>query len=101
MSTITDTEIRSLARLARLALSDEEVSGLSKDLSGILEHMEKLSEVDTTGVEPMTHAMPMQRPLRPDRVEESLPRSLAMAMAPASDGESFEVPSILPSGGDS
>ncbi len=84
---MTEEEIRSLAILARLQLTDEEVNTLSKDLQGILEHMEALSEVDTDGVLPMSHVLGGVGHLREDRACPSLPTQGC-----------FDVPAILSSG---
>ena len=99
MSALTEDEIRSLAQLARLALSDQEVHSLQADLSSILEHIETLAELDTEGVTPMTHPMPSEQPLRADVPAPSLDRDRVLAASPRSDGESFAVPAILPGSG--
>ncbi len=96
MSTVTEDEIRSLARLARLALSDEEVRALQTDLSSILTHMQALAEVDTEGVEAMTHVMLGNEALRADRVAPSLDRERVLSASPRHDHEHFSVPAILP-----
>lgn len=101
MSLVSKEEIRSLGRLARLRLEDEEVESLQSDLSGILEHMELLAEVDTSGVEPMTHVTSKVQALRPDEVRESLDRQLVLSACHRTEDDCFAVPSILPSGGDS
>jgi aspartyl-tRNA(Asn)/glutamyl-tRNA(Gln) amidotransferase subunit C len=98
MSVVTKEEIRSLGRLARLRLEDEEVESLQSDLSGILDHMELLAEVDTSGVEPMTHVTSKVQPLRPDQVRESLDRERVLSACHRSEDECFAVPSILPTG---
>jgi aspartyl-tRNA(Asn)/glutamyl-tRNA(Gln) amidotransferase subunit C len=98
MTTVSRDELRELARLARLQLTDDELDGLQSDLTDILDHMNALRELDTTGVEPMTHAMDMGQRLRDGSVAESLPRDEALAAAPRTDDGSFVVPAILPSG---
>ena len=65
MSLVSKDEIRSLSRLARLQLEEDEVASLQSDLSGILQHMKLLAEVDTEGVTPMTHVSPQVGALRP------------------------------------
>ena len=101
MSKVTKEEILSLSRLARLQLEGPELERLQGDLTGILEHMKLLSEVDTEGVEPMTHVGSSAHSLRPDRVEPSLDRERVLAAAHRVDEDCFAVPSILPSGSES
>ena len=72
MSTVTKEEILELSQLARLRLSEVEIDRLQEDLTGILEHMQVLSEVDTEGVIPMTHVGSSAHSLRTDTVAPSL-----------------------------
>ncbi|RMH43306.1 MAG: Asp-tRNA(Asn)/Glu-tRNA(Gln) amidotransferase subunit GatC [Deltaproteobacteria bacterium] len=88
-------EIDAIAHLARLALTDDEADALCGELGAILAHVAALSEVDTTGVEPMTHAVPMDLRLRADEVEPSLPAELAVGAAPDRDGDYFRVPKVI------
>ena len=96
MSIVTKEEILGLSKLARLRLSDLEIDRLQSDLTGILEHMKVLSEVDTEGVLPMTHVDAKAHSLRPDVVAPSLNRERILAAAHRSDDDCFAVPSILP-----
>ncbi len=98
MSRVPEEEVRALGALARLALSDEEVSTLSADLGEIVAHMDALAEVDTEGVEPMSHVMPGVGHRREDVVEASLPAELALGAAPSEREGCFDVPAILPAG---
>ena len=100
MSLVSKDEIRSLSRLARLQLEEDEIASLQSDLSGILEHMKLLAEVDTEGVTPMTHVSPQVGALRPDTVMPSLDRELVLAASARTEDKCFAVPSILPSGSD-
>jgi len=95
MSEITIADVEYVAGLAQLSLSDAAKEKLAKELGGILSYIEKLNELDTEGIEPMMHAMPLTNVLREDRVEPSLPRELALKNAPNTDGEYFLVPKIL------
>lgn len=95
MKVLTRSEVLGIARLARLQLSDEECDALGRELGAILEHMETLSEVDTAGVEPLAHAVPMDLRLRPDDVEPSLPAAEALGQAPAQKDDHFQVPKII------
>ena len=99
MSRITPDEVRELALLARLALSDQEVARMTGDLGAILSYVDALRELDTTGVEPMTHAVPFDCPLREDRVAPSLPIDAALANAPRREASFFQVPRIVPGPG--
>jgi len=95
MSEITIADVEYVAGLAQLSLSDTAKEKLAKELGDILSYIEKLNELDTEGIEPMMHAMPLTNVLREDRVEPSLPRELALKNAPNTDGEYFLVPKIL------
>ena len=99
MSRITSEEVRELALLARLALSEQEVARMTGDLGAILSYVDALRELDTTGVEPMTHAVPFDCPLREDVVAPSLPVDEALANAPRREASFFQVPRIVPGPG--
>jgi aspartyl-tRNA(Asn)/glutamyl-tRNA(Gln) amidotransferase subunit C len=88
-------EVEEIALLARLALTDDEIERLRGDLADILAYMDTLQDVDTTGVAPMTHAVPMHLRLRADEVDASLPAEQVVASAPAHDDTYFEVPKII------
>ncbi len=100
MSKVSKEEIRALSRLARLQLAESEVESLQGELSGILEHMEMLSEVDTSGVVPMTHVGSSEQSLRPDEIAPSLDQQTILAASHRVQDDCFAVPSILPSGGE-
>jgi aspartyl-tRNA(Asn)/glutamyl-tRNA(Gln) amidotransferase subunit C len=87
-----------VARLARLALSDDERARMRKELSHIIEHAEKIQVLDLDGVEPTSHAIPLRNVMRPDEVRPSLPPSEALANAPESEAARFKVPRILEDG---
>lgn len=90
-------EVEEIALLARLALTEDEIERLRGDLTAILAYMDTLQDVDTTGVAPMTHAVPMHLRLRADEVETSLPEAEAVRSAPAHVDTYFEVPHIIDS----
>ena len=92
---LTVDDVRKVASLARLKVSDEEVVSLLGDLSAILDYVGVLNEVDTHDVEPMVHAIELHNVLRLDVLIESLPRSAALSNAPRTDGEYFLVPAII------
>jgi aspartyl-tRNA(Asn)/glutamyl-tRNA(Gln) amidotransferase subunit C len=92
---LTVDDVRKVASLARLKVSDAEVTSLLGDLTAILDYVGRLSEVDTTDVEPMVHAIELHNVLRSDELVASLPRTAALGNAPRSDGECFLVPAII------
>jgi len=99
MQPLSSDEVRQIAALARLELSDAEVEALRGELRGILEHMDALAQVEVHGVLPMTHAVPMTLRLRSDDVEDSLPVEQALAQAADSKDDQFRVPHIIKKSG--
>lgn len=96
MSTpLTPDDVRKVARLARLKLTDEEVDLYTRQLAQVLQYVERLAEVETSHVEPMAHAIELENVFRPDEPTPSLPREAALANAPHTDGRYFLVPAIL------
>jgi aspartyl-tRNA(Asn)/glutamyl-tRNA(Gln) amidotransferase subunit C len=96
MSTkIDETQVRRVALLSRLELSDEEVAQFSTQLSSIVEYIEKLNELDTDNVEPLAHCLPVHNVLREDVPKPSLSNDAALANAPEREDEYFKVPKIL------
>ncbi|MEI8380490.1 MAG: Asp-tRNA(Asn)/Glu-tRNA(Gln) amidotransferase subunit GatC [Planctomycetota bacterium] len=92
---LTSADVRKVASLARLKVTDEDVNSLLGDLSAILEYVDVLNEVDTTGIDPMVHAVELHDVLRTDVLRESLPREAALQNAPRTDGKYFLVPTII------
>ena len=90
---IERAQVLHVARLARLELSDEEVERMSGELSKVLEHVDRIGELDLEGVPPTTHVVEVTNTLRPDEPEPSLPREVALAPAPAVQADGFLVPS--------
>ena len=90
-------EVERVAALARLRLSEEEAEGIAHDLDQFLGHVAALEQLDTTGVEPTYHAIPLPTPLRPDRAAERLDPELALANAPEREGTAFVVPKVIAS----
>jgi aspartyl-tRNA(Asn)/glutamyl-tRNA(Gln) amidotransferase subunit C len=86
-------QVLHVARLARLRLSDEEVARMQGELSTILDHIEKLNELDLEGVEPTSHVVELENVLREDVPRPSLPRERALEQAPDVAGGGFRVPS--------
>ena len=92
---IDESQVRRVALLSRLELSDEEVAQFSGQLSDIVEYIEKLNELDTDNVEPLAHCLPVYNVLREDTPRPSLTNDEAMANAPEREDEYFKVPKIL------
>jgi aspartyl-tRNA(Asn)/glutamyl-tRNA(Gln) amidotransferase subunit C len=92
---ISEADVRHVAHLSRLECTDEEARRFSQDLNAILEHMDKLAELDTDDVEPTSHALKMQNVFREDEVRPSLPTDEALANAPDREGPFFKVPQII------
>jgi aspartyl-tRNA(Asn)/glutamyl-tRNA(Gln) amidotransferase subunit C len=90
-----EIDVRYVAHLARLALTPEEEQKIGAQLGSVLGYIEKLKEVDVTGVEPTAHAFPMVNVTRPDEVRPSLSREDAMRNAPAQANGLFIVPKIV------
>jgi aspartyl-tRNA(Asn)/glutamyl-tRNA(Gln) amidotransferase subunit C len=86
-------QVLHVARLARLRLSDEEVARMQRELSTILDHIEKLNELDLEGVEPTSHVVELENVLREDVPRPSLPREKALEQAPDAAAGGFRVPS--------
>jgi aspartyl-tRNA(Asn)/glutamyl-tRNA(Gln) amidotransferase subunit C len=96
MPPIDPKEVREIAQLGRLRLTDSEVLRLCDELGAILGYIDELKQVDTDGIEPMTHAVPFDCPLRPDVVGPMLSPEEALANAPRREGGLFVVPRIVP-----
>jgi aspartyl-tRNA(Asn)/glutamyl-tRNA(Gln) amidotransferase subunit C len=86
-------QVLHVARLARLQLDDGEVARMTGELSKILDHVEKIGELDLDGVPATTHVVEVANALRPDEPRPSLPREVALAQAPAVADGGFLVPS--------
>ena len=82
-----------MAKLARLGLSEEEVEAMERELSGILEHVDRISELDLEGVEPTSHVVELENVLRPDEPRPSWPREQILEPAPDPAQGAFRVPS--------
>lgn len=87
--------ISKLEKLARLELSEEEREGLTKDLSSILEMVEKLQELDTEGVDPLVYINEEVNILRSDKIDKQVSQKDALKNAPDEDGTFFKVPKVI------
>ncbi|MHC4386711.1 MAG: Asp-tRNA(Asn)/Glu-tRNA(Gln) amidotransferase subunit GatC [Planctomycetota bacterium] len=92
---IDEAQVRRVALLSRLELSDAEVTQFSTQLSAIVEYIEKLNELDTDNVEPLAHCLPVHNVFREDVPRPSLSNDAALANAPEREDEYFKVPKIL------
>lgn len=86
-------QVLHVARLARLRLSEEEVERMVGELSGILEHVDRIGNLDLEGVEPTSHVVALENVLRADEPRPSLPRDVALGSAPEPQDGAFRAPS--------
>lgn len=92
---LTAREVRWVAHLARLQLSDAEMETMTRQLSAIVDYVDQLKQVNTDGVEPMAHALAVQNIFRDDEPSPSLPVADALANAPQRRGDFYGVPAVL------
>jgi aspartyl-tRNA(Asn)/glutamyl-tRNA(Gln) amidotransferase subunit C len=88
-------EVQHVAELARLSFSDEEEERMADEMSQILDHFEKLDELDTSGVPPMSHVLDVTNVFREDEIEERIDQEQALEPAPETDGGYFQVPKVV------
>jgi aspartyl-tRNA(Asn)/glutamyl-tRNA(Gln) amidotransferase subunit C len=93
--TLTADDVASLARLARIELTDAELEVLAPQLDVILESVARVSEVAAQDIPPTSHALPLTNVFREDELRPSLPRDQVLAGAPAAEQLRFRVPRIL------
>jgi aspartyl-tRNA(Asn)/glutamyl-tRNA(Gln) amidotransferase subunit C len=92
---ISPEEVRHVARLARLALDDDEVGRYAVQLSAILEHVDAVRRLDTADVPPTAHPFPVENVLRSDIERPSLDRDSVLSQAPVAESGRFRVPRIM------
>jgi aspartyl-tRNA(Asn)/glutamyl-tRNA(Gln) amidotransferase subunit C len=92
---IDQAEVKKVAKLARLELTETELEEFTSQLSAILDYVAKMNELNTKNVEPLAHCLPITNVFREDKVQESLGTEKALANAPERDNEFFKVPKIL------
>ena len=95
MAKISRGEAAHVAHLARLSFSDAETEKFTAQLNDILLYMDKLGQVDTAGVAPLSHAIAQKNAFRPDEATASLPVETSLANAPAARGGCFLVPKVI------
>ena len=91
---ISTDDVKHVAKLARLELTEEEIDKYSKQLGDILKYVEQMNEVDTTGIEPMPHAIPVYNVMREDVVKYEQTKEEMLANAPFEEDGFFRVPKI-------
>lgn len=99
MPRINSEEVREIAALARLRLDEAEIERMTHELDGILGYIETVKNLPTESIEPMTHAVPFDCPMRDDVAGQSLTVDEALQNAPRRRDGSFEVPRIVPGTG--
>ncbi len=92
---ISVDEVKYVAKLARLNLSEKEVEAMTSQLDSILNYVDKLNELDTEHVKPTTHAIEVQNAFREDEVRDSLGQEASLQNAPRQNGEAFVVPKVI------
>ncbi|SMO83116.1 Asp-tRNA(Asn)/Glu-tRNA(Gln) amidotransferase subunit GatC [Gracilimonas mengyeensis] len=92
---VTEKDVRYMAGLARLQLSEEEVKTFKEDMNDILGYMDLLEEVDTENVEPLEHVIELESRLRKDEAKEPLAHEDALKNAPDADSDYFRVPKVI------
>jgi len=92
---IEEKDVKHIANLARLELTDEEVKKFSSQLGSILEHVANMSELDTSKVKPTAHAVALSNVLREDKVNHEVSREKALSNAPEEEEGAFKVPRIV------
>ncbi|GER67998.1 aspartyl/glutamyl-tRNA(Asn/Gln) amidotransferase subunit C [Weizmannia acidilactici] len=95
MPDISKEQVKHVANLARLEMSEVEVEKFTKQLGDIIHFAESLNELDTTGVPPTTHVLEIRNVMREDVVEEGLPRDLVLKNAPDTQDGQIRVPTIV------
>ena len=92
---ISSQQVEYVAHLARLTISDKDKDKFTSQLNDILLYIDKLNELDTAGVEPMSHAIAVTNSFRPDEIVDSIGTEKSLANAPDARGEFFRVPKVI------
>ncbi len=92
---ITKKDVEYIANLSRLTVSDDEIEEYTKQLSEILEHVNRLQKINTDNVEPMSYAVDIKNVFREDKMESSIERKKILDAAPSAEKNCFKVPKIL------
>ena len=92
---INQQDVEHVARLARLSLNPDDLKVMTGQMDAILGYVDKLNELDTTGIEPMAHAVPMSNAFREDEITEPIGVEQALQNAPQRNDNYFKVPKII------
>lgn len=92
---VTVDEVRYIAQLARLRFEEAEEKKLAREMTEVLEYVEKLNELDTTAVPPMSHVLDLHNVFRKDEVEVRISTEEALKNAPDADSEYFRAPKVI------
>jgi aspartyl-tRNA(Asn)/glutamyl-tRNA(Gln) amidotransferase subunit C len=92
---LTADEVKKIAHLARLGINDQDINGYAKDLSGMLNLMTQMGDLNTDGINPMAHPMDQAQRLRPDEVTEGDNREKFQAIAPQVEAGLYLVPKVI------
>jgi aspartyl-tRNA(Asn)/glutamyl-tRNA(Gln) amidotransferase subunit C len=92
---LTNDDVRRIARLARIAITEDEAAQVLERLNGVLALIDEMRAVDVSGVEPMAHALELGQRLREDKVTESDRHALYQSVAPAVEGDLYLVPKVI------
>ena len=92
---LTREDVLNVALLSRLEIRDDEIENVTRQFNDIMQHVDRLNQVNTENVRPTAHALPVFNVLRPDVRQPSLPREKAMANAPLAEDGFFRVPKIV------
>jgi aspartyl-tRNA(Asn)/glutamyl-tRNA(Gln) amidotransferase subunit C len=92
---LSRADVEKVSLLARLQLSDPELTTMTSQLAAIVDYVEQLKELNTADIEPMAHAVELRNVFSTDTLRPSLPREAALANAPKKDGECYRVPAVL------
>ncbi|MGZ8164961.1 MAG: Asp-tRNA(Asn)/Glu-tRNA(Gln) amidotransferase subunit GatC [Methylobacter sp.] len=92
---LTADEVKKIAHLARLGINDQDINGYAKDLSGMLNLMTQMGDLNTDGINPMAHPMDQAQRLRPDEVTECDNREIFQAIAPQVEAGLYLVPKVI------
>ena len=95
MASVSREDVRRVARLARIRVEDAEAESLARDLRAVLEYVEQLNSLDTSGVEATSTVIPLATPLRADEPVTPLAPEVAVMNAPSAEGSAFAVPRVL------
>ena len=92
---ISSKEVKKIAKLAKLKLTDDEITLYSSQMSQIINYISQLNEVDTSNIDPLSNMIDNNNVIREDKIKESLDKSISLKNAPQSDGEFILVPKII------